>query len=187
MSRIKLSLVLNHPDRVGGLSFLSHKTNVFAVLALAHGTLLAGTLSTRVVLLGIPLTQFKVEIAVMVIFVLCLLLGPLLVFSLQLLQAKREGRREYGVLAERYGREFDLKWLRGGAPAQEPFIGSSDIQSLADLANSYNVVQTMRATLITKEAILRLAAATLVPIVPLLLTMMPLAEIVKKLVGILLK
>ena len=187
VSRIKLSLVPTHPDRVGGLSFLSHKTNAFAVLAVAHGTLLAGALSTRVVLLGTPLTQFKVEIAVMVIFVLCIILGPLLVFSPQLLQAKREGRREYGVLAERYVREFDLKWLRGGAPAREPFMGSTDIQSLADLSNSYTVVQTMRTALITKEAILQLAVATLVPIVPLLLTMMSLEEIVKKLVGILFK
>lgn len=123
----------------------------------------------------------------MVIFVLCIILGPLLVFSPQLLQAKREGRREYGVLAERYVREFDVKWLRGGAPAQEPFMGSSDIQSLADLSNSYAVVQTMRTALITKEAILKVAVVTIVPIVPLLLTMMSLEELVKKLVGMLLK
>ncbi len=187
VSRIKLSLVPTHPDRLAGLSFLSHKTNAFAVLAIAHGTLLAGTLSTRVVLLGTPLIQFKVEIAVVVTFVLCIILCPLLVFAPQLLQAKREGRREYGTLAERYVRAFDLKWLRGGAPARESFIGSSDIQSLADLANSYSLVQSMRIVPITKEAVLRLAVATLVPIVPLLLTMMSLEEIVKKLVGILLK
>ena len=56
VSRIKLSLVPTHPDRVGGLSILSHKTNAFAMLAVAHGTLLAGALSTRVILLGTPLT-----------------------------------------------------------------------------------------------------------------------------------
>jgi hypothetical protein len=187
VSRIELSLVPTHPDRLGGLSFLSHKTNAFAVLAIAHVALLAGYLSTRVVLIGTPLTQFKVEIAVMVTFVLCLILGPLLVFAPQLLQEKRNGRREYGALAQRYVREFDSKWLRGGAPVQEPFMGSTDIQSLADLSNSYNVVQTMRTVLISKEVVLRIAVATLVPIAPLLLTMMPLEELLKKLVGMLLK
>jgi hypothetical protein len=187
VSRIKLSLVPMHPDRVGGLSFLSHKTSAFAVLAVAHGTLLAGTLSTRLILLGVPLTQFKAEIAAMVIFILCIILCPLLVFSPQLIRAKREGRREYGVLAERYVRGFDLKWLRGNAPPKEPLMGSSDIQSLADLTNSYNVVQTMRTVLVTKEAFLLMAVATLVPIVPLLLTMMPLEQLVTKLLGILLK
>jgi hypothetical protein len=187
VSRIKLSLVPTHADRVGGLSFLSHKINSFVVLAIAHGTLLAGTLSTRVVLLGTPLIQFKEEIAVTVIFVLCLILSPLLVFTPELLQAKREGRRKYGVLMERYGREFDTKWLSANMHAREPLMGSPDIQSLADIANSYGVVQSMRAVLITKEAVLRLAVGTLVPVMPLLLTMMPLEELMKKLVGILLK
>jgi hypothetical protein len=89
-----------------------------------------------------------------------------------------------GTLAERYVREFDAKWLRGGARADEPFVGSGDIQSLADLGNSFEVVRTMRIAPITKEAILQLAAATLAPIVPLALTMMSLEELLKKLFGI---
>jgi len=49
-----------------------------------------------------------------------------LVFAPQLAQAKRTGNREYGTLAERYVREFDAKWVRGGATADEPFVGSGD-------------------------------------------------------------
>jgi hypothetical protein len=113
------------------------------------------------------------------------LLGPLLAFTLQLAQAKRTGLREYGTLAERYVREFDAKWVRGNAPVDEPLVGSADIQSLADLGNSYEVVRTMRLAPITRDAILLLGAATLVPIVPLLLTMMPLEELVRTLFGIL--
>jgi len=82
-------------------------------------------------------------------------------------------------------REFDAKWLRGAAPADEPFVGSADIQSLADLGNGYEVVRSMRVAPITKDAILQLGAATLVPIVPLLLTIMPLEELVKMLFGML--
>ena len=43
----------------------------------------------------------------------------------------------------------------------------------------------MRIAPVTKEAILQLAVATLAPIVPLVLTMMPLEELLKKLLGIL--
>ena len=93
--------------------------------------------------------------------------------------------REYGTLAGRYVREFDAKWLRGGAPADEPFVGSGDIQSLADLGNSYELVRTMRIAPITKNAILLLAAATLVPIAPLVLTMMPVDQLLQILFGIL--
>jgi hypothetical protein len=179
IARIELNLVPTHPDRIGGLSFLSDAVYAYAMLAVAQGALLAGPLANRIFFLGAALPQFKAEIAALVIFLLCVVLGPLLVFAPQLAQVKRQGLREYGTLAERYVREFDAKWLRGGAPADEPFVGSGDIQSLADLANSYDVVRTMRIAPITRDAILRLVAATLVPFVPLLLTMMPLEELVK--------
>ena len=185
VSRIDLSLVPTHPDRVGGLGFLANTVYAFTPLAVAHGAMLAGMIANRIFYLGAALPDFKIEIAVIVVFLLCIVLGPLLVFAPQLAQAKRTGNREYGTLAERYVREFDAKWLRGGAPADEPFVGSGDIQSLADLGNSFEVVRTMQIAPITRDAIIRLAAATLAPIVPLLLTMMPLEELLKKLFGIL--
>jgi hypothetical protein len=186
VSRIDLSLVPTHPDRVCGLGFLSNTVYAFTPLAVAHGGLLAGNIANRIFYLGAALPQFKIEIAVLVVFVLCMVLGPLLLFAPQLAEAKRTGNREYGTLAERYVREFDAKWLRGGAPIDESLVGSGDIQSLADLSNSFEVVRTMRIAPVTKEAVLRLAVATLVPLVPLALTMMPLEELLKKLIGIVL-
>jgi hypothetical protein len=185
VSRIELRLVPTHPDRVGGLGFLSNTVYAFTPLAVAHGALLAGMIANRIFYRGATLLDFKVEIAVMLLFLLCVVLGPLLVFAPQLAQAKRAGNREYGTLAQRYVREFDAKWLRGGAPAEEPLVGSGDIQSLADLGNSFEVVRSMRLAPVTKEAILQLAAATLVPVVPLALTMMSLEELLKRLFGIL--
>jgi hypothetical protein len=185
VSRIELSLVPTHPDRAGGLGFLSNIVFAFTLLAVAHGALLAGLIANRIFYVGAALPQFKVEIAVLAAFLLCVVLGPLLVFAPQLAQAKRIGLREYGTLAERYVREFDAKWLRGGASADEPLVGSGDIQSLADLTNSFDVVRTMQIAPITKDAVLRLLAATLAPIVPLALTMMPLEELLKTLFGIL--
>ena len=185
VSRIDLALVPTHPDRLGGLGFLAGIVNAFALLALAHGTLLAGQIANRIFYVGAALPQFKVEIALVVIFMLCLVFGPLLVFSLQLAQAKRIGLREYGTLAQRYVREFDTKWLRGGAPVDEALVGSGDIQSLADLGNSYEVVRSMRIAPVTRDAVVTLAVATLLPVVPLGLTMMPLEELIKTLVGVL--
>jgi hypothetical protein len=119
-----------------------------------------------------------------VLFLLCAVLGPLLVFAPQLSAARRKGLREYGTLAESYVREFDAKWLRAAAPTNERLVGSADIQSLADLANSYEVVRTMSFAPFSKGAILQLAAATLVPVAPLLLTMMPLDQLLKILFGL---
>ena len=185
VSRIELSLIPTHPDRLGGLGFLSKTVYAFGLLAVAHGTLLAGTLANRIFFLGTALTDYKMQIAVMVIFVLCIVLGPLMVFVPQLAQAKRTGLREYGTLAERYVREFDTKWLRGGVPPDEHLLGTGDIQSLADLGNSFEIVRTMHISPITKETILQIVLATMAPLVPLALTMMPLEELLKTLAGIL--
>ncbi len=185
VSRIELSLLPTHPDHLGGLSFISGQIYAFTVLAVAHGALLAGNLANRIFFLGAALPDFKVEIAVLVVFMMSVVLGPLLFFAPQLAQAKRKGSREYGVLAERYAREFDAKWLRGGAPANEPLLGSSDIQSLADLGNGFQVVREMRIVPIKRDDLLRLVGATLAPIVPLALTMMSLEELLKKLFGVL--
>ena len=185
VSRIELSLVATHPDQSGGLSFISGQIYAFSVLAVAHGALLAGNLANRIFFVGAALTQFKVEIASVVVFLLCVVLGPLLVFSPQLARVKRQGLREYGTLATRYVREFDAKWLRGGAAADEPLVGSGDIQSLADLAGSYEVVRTMHLVPIKRDDVLRLVVATLAPIVPLALTMMSFEELLKTLFGVL--
>ncbi|SDD82501.1 hypothetical protein SAMN05216345_11762 [Cupriavidus sp. YR651] len=185
VSRIKLSVIPTHPDRVGGLGFLSNTAHAFTLLLVAHGVMLAANLGNRILFLGAALPEFKIEITVMVIFLLAVVFGPLLVFAPQLAQAKRKGLNEYGTLAERYVREFDTKWLRGGVSAEEPLVGSSDIQSLADLGNSFEVVRGMRIAPITRDAILQLAAAVLIPVVPLALTMMPLEELLKHLFGLL--
>jgi hypothetical protein len=185
VSRINLSLVPTHPDRTGGLGFLSETVYAFIPLLIAHGVLLSGLIGNRIYHVGATLLNSKYEILILVIFLMCVVLGPLLVFAPQLAAAKRVGLREYGTLAERYVREFDAKWLRRGARADEPLVGSGDIQSLADLANSFEVVRGMRIAPFTKETILQLAAAMIVPVVPLLLTMMPFEELLKRLLGIL--
>jgi hypothetical protein len=184
VARLDLSLIPTHPDRVGGLGFLANTVYAFMPLAVAHGVLLAGLIADRIFYLGATLPEFKIEITILVVFLLGVVLGPLLVFAPQLAQAKRTGNREYGTLAERYVREFDAKWLRGGAPADEALVGSGDIQSLADLGNSFEVVRTMRLAPVTKEAIFQLAVATLAPLVPLALTMMSLEDLLKRLLGI---
>jgi hypothetical protein len=186
VSRIDLSLIPTHPDRVGGLGFLSNTAYAFVPLAAAHGAMLAGLIANRIFYQGAALLDFKAEAAVVLLFLLTLVFGPLLVFTPRLAEAKRTGLREYGTLAERYIRDFDDKWLRGGAPADEKLVGSADLQSLADLGSSYEVVRTMRAVPVTKEALFQLAAATLLPVVPLALTMMSLEDLLRKLFGILL-
>ena len=185
VSRLELNLVPTHPDRAGGLGFLSSVLFAFIPIAAGFGALLAGNLADRIFYAGAKLPDFKLQIAAGVVVLVFVFVGPLLVFAPRIAQAKRTGLLEYGVLAQRYVREFDAKWLREGAPADASPLGHEDIQSLADLANSFDIVRTMRTAPVAMQDILRLAIAALVPIAPLLLTVMPLEELVKLVFGLL--
>jgi hypothetical protein len=185
VSRLDLDLVPTHPDRTGGLGFLSGTLAAFVPLATAYGALLAGGLANRILHSGGKLPDFKWQIAAAVALLVAAVAGPLLVFGPRIARTKRKGRLEYSALAQRYVREYDAKWLRGGAPPDEPFVGSGDIQSLADLGNGYEVIQQMRAVPVSTKDATRLAAAALAPMVPLLLTMMPFEELLKLLFGLL--
>ena len=103
-----------HPDRVGGLGFLTNVVYAFTPILLAHGVLLAGLIADRIFFDGAKLPQFMVEIFGGVAVLVFLVLFPLMAFVGQLARVKRTGLGEYGGLAQRYVREFDAKWLRGG-------------------------------------------------------------------------
>ena len=185
VSRIELRPIATHPDRVAGLGFLSHTVYAFVPLLMAHGVLLSGMIAGRIFYADAMLLDFKVEIGVMVVFLMCIVLGPLLVFAPKLAALKRAAIREYGTLAQRYVREFDTKWLRGGAPAGAPLLGAADIQALADLDTTMNIVHSMRAAPITRDAIVRLSVSVLAPLLPLVLTMMSTEELLQRLLKIL--
>jgi len=180
VSRIELKIVPTHPDRCGGMGFLALVSYAFSPLLLAQGAMLAGVMANWIFYAGAKLPEFKLELVGLVAVMVFAVLGPLLVFSPKLVVAKRDGLREYGTLAQRYVREFDHKWLRGGAPTDEPLLGSADIQSLADMGGSFEVVQGMRAVPFGFRTVLELAVVTLLPVAPLLLTMFSLEELLQR-------
>ena len=185
VSRIELKLIPTHPDRCGGLGFLANVSAAFAPLLLGQSALLAGSIANQIFFVGAKLPQFQVEIFGLVVMMLFAVVGPLLVFIPVLARAKRVGLREYGSLAQRYVQDFDRKWLRGSVAPDEALLGSADIQSLADLGNSFEMVRGMRSVPFSREALLQLAVFALLPLVPLTLTMISLEELLGRLVKVL--
>ena len=158
VSRIDLQIRADASGSRGGLGFLGAVAYAFSPVLLAQGAMLAGMMASQIFYAGATLPEFKVELIGTGGLMVFAILGPMLVFGPKLEAAKRAGLREYGTLAQRYVREFDGKWLRGGAPADEPLIGSADIQSLADLGNSFEVVRGMRWVPFTAQTVLQLAS-----------------------------
>jgi hypothetical protein len=184
ISRMPLRLLAAHPDRFGGLGFLASVGYAYTLLAAAHGALAAGPIASRIFFAGATLTDFGSQIAGVVLLVLCLVLGPLLCFTPQLAAAKQAGLLAYGALAERHVRGFEAKWLRGAMPAEGGLLGSPDVSSQADLGTSCEVVRSMGIGPLSLQAVVSIVTATLAPIVPLGLTMIPMNDLLRKLLGI---
>jgi len=180
-SRLNLNLIPTHPDRACGLGFLAMSSTLYAPLIIAHGVVFSGLIANAIFYTGSILTNYIILIAGVVLFVELIVLGPLFAFSPNLLQAKRTGLREYGILASNYVEEFDNKWVRGGAADDERLMGNSDLQSLADLANSYQVIRDVRSVPFDKQTAFQILLFVIIPILPLVLTMIPLEELIKKL------
>jgi hypothetical protein len=183
-SRINLKLIPTHPDRCGGLAFLGKNAYVFGPILFAQGAMLAGVVASRVLYRGESLLSFKLQIGAFIGFFVLAILGPLLMYSPRLANVKRKGLVEYGLLAQRYVEGFEQKWIFQERTAGEELLGSADVQSLADLGNSYSMVREMRTVPFGLDDITRLAAATAAPLLPLLLTIFSPEELIMRLIKV---
>jgi hypothetical protein len=184
ISRLNLRLTAAHPDRAGGIGFLGKSSYAFAPILLAQGAVLAGLIASRVLYDGRGLLSFKMEAAGCIGFFVLLILGPLVMFTPQLEHAKSVGLAEYALLANRYVFGFEERWIGVGAPETSELLGTGDIQSLADLGNSYSVVREMRLVPFRLEDVTLLAGITAVPLLPLTLTIFSVEELLIRLIKI---
>jgi hypothetical protein len=83
--------------------------------------------------------------------------------------------------ASRYVSGFDSKWVSGAAADEEPLLGTPDLQSLADLANSIAIVRNMRAVPVGRRLVRDVVIVVLLPLLPLLLLKYPIADLATKL------
>jgi hypothetical protein len=182
LSRLDLRLVSTHPDRTGGLGYLEIAQGYFATEVFALAAVFSASFAEEVQFSGVSLDALVLPVTGTALLFAVILLAPLLVFAPRLLEAKLRGLREYWELAERYVSGFDAKWIRGEPRAIEDLLGTPDLQALADLGSSLEVVRGMRVVPFGLSLVSAFAVASLVPMAPLLLLKFPLADLLTWLV-----
>lgn len=182
VSRIDLDLIPTHPDRNAGLGFLGGSAYAYSPLLASFSAMSAGLVASRIFHQGASLPDFKLEIVSLVVVGMILVLGPLTVFAPQILAEKRLGMREYGVFASDLAREFDRRWLRNPDHDNLPLLGPDDISSLADFDHVSSVIRETRAVPFSRDTLLQLVWATLAPFAPLVFTMIPLEELLDRMI-----
>ena len=182
VSRLDLQLTPTHPDHAGGLGFLGWGLACFSTVVMAISAMFSSAIFYQILHNNESIESLKYHIILFVIIALIVLHAPLLVFVSRLSRCRFRGLLQFSSLVLRYDRAFEEKWIekRFGEPA-EPLLGSPDIQSLADIATSYEHVNDMRLIPFDMKGFLVLVAAAVLPLVPLIGTAVPLDEILSKL------
>src|SRR5215472_3414534 len=179
VSKLDLQLIPTHPDQAGGLGFLGETHRLYAVFIFAYAATASAVASREVLFDQVPIQSYKIPVAALIIIMLLLFLGPLFMFAPALLRTRRKGLHEYSTLGCKLGRLYDQKWAKGMTPVGESMLSTPDNSSLADYSRNYELVDRMRVFPFEPRTAVALALAGLIPMVPLLATVMPMEEIFK--------
>jgi hypothetical protein len=178
LSRFDLQLVATHPDRAAGLAFVSLGHTSFAQLGFAASCLVAGAVGTKILYEGASLLSFQWPLVVFVGLSVAFGIAPLAVFWRPLRMAKERGLIDYGSFCLRYAQDFQQRWI-GTKAGEKPIDAQDDIGPLADIGASFERVFTMQMLPLTLRDAVTFAIASLAPMLPLALTVMPLKDLLK--------
>jgi hypothetical protein len=181
LSRMKLKLVATHPDGHGGLGFLGLSPLGFVPIAFAAATVIGSTWRHQILHAGAHLRDFALSGGVLLAIVILVALGPLAFFVRDLTRLRRQGILQYGILAQIHSSDFHEKWILRRKGHEEEFLTAPESSSLADFGTSYENIEKMLPFPLDKGALMGLALAVAVPMLPVVLAEMPLSEVLKDL------
>lgn len=167
VSKLKLQLNSLHPDRAGGIGFLANSVYGLELFLMAHSFLLSGVILNLILNMNVTVWQFQTEIIMWLLILIFIPIFPTMFFVLPLARAKRNGTNAYSVVANRYVTEFRKKWIEDSG---SNILGTSDIQSLADLSNSFSISSNMQIIPLGKNTIFFVLIFTALPFFPLIFT-----------------
>jgi hypothetical protein len=181
LSRTNLKLVPTHPDQHGGLGFLGLTSAAFAPIAFSATAVIAATWRNEILYHGAHLTNFKLPAIVLVALFTLVALGPLAFFVPRLAVLRREGILEYGILGQLHSTEFHEKWILHRAGHETEFLVASESSTLNDYGDAYDKINNMSPFLVDKGGLYTLAAAVLIPALPMILAEIPIGVVLSDL------
>jgi hypothetical protein len=181
LSRMKLQLMVSHPDKHAGMGFLGMSTVAFGPVTFAVAAAVGATWRYQILYAGARLMSFKFPAIVLLVLVLLIAVGPLLFFVPKLAPLRRRGILQYGSLAHLHSSEFHDKWILHRRGHELEFLAAPEISSLTDLAASFQNIEAMKAVPLDKGSLVAPALAVVIPLLPALLAQIPLKVILKSL------
>ncbi|MGA9565286.1 MAG: hypothetical protein WBS19_07175 [Candidatus Korobacteraceae bacterium] len=182
-SKFNLRAVATHPDENGGLGFLGMTPLAFAPLAFATTIVIGATFRRAILHQGAHLNHFVLPAIVLAAIFLIMALGPLAFFVPRLAAVRRKGMLDYAILGQIQSTDFQEKWIVARVGNDAEFMGAPEISTLCDYGQAYEKIEDMKPFPIDKGALIGLALAVVIPALPTVVAEIPLAVILKQLLG----
>lgn len=179
IARFPLDLLPPHPDRCGGLGFLSLYPGVFSGFVFALSAVVATTVLKELRYVELSTVQLQWMLGGWLALIGLLFLGPVAVFVPALRAARERAMIDYGRLAHRHHHSFRRRWL-DVERSEDEMMGSPDPSSSSDLNALVSFAQEMRIYPIDRFAIVQLAVSAGLPLLVVALTQAPLLEVVRR-------
>ena len=179
LSRLRLNLPASHPDKTGGIGFLSDAQTKFGIVILAYGVSnVAPTVGYKLAFEGAALSVVSVwgSIAGFVVGAPLLFTIPLFMFTAQLHRAKRRAMELFQERSMDRALAFEEKWLRACSSGQYELMSGSDLAGLNALNMVYDRIHQMRVVPFDLRSFSELVGSALGPMVPLLPYLVDLPE-----------
>lgn len=187
VSRLRLNLVATHTDMAAGLGFLGVAHVSLSIFPFALSCVFSAELAFRVRFEGVDIPTLRSLAPLLLaylVFAEFVTFGPLLLFAPVLARARREGLRSYGMLVQRHNRLFHEKWIEQDGREREVPLGNPDMSSLVDLGSSFMIVRQMTIFPVGRAQLIQVAVIACLPGLPLALLVLPFAEILRLLAGV---
>lgn len=182
VSRLKLRLYPVHADYAGGLGFLGLEQATLKTIVFAMGCVLSGSFAQRMIFYeGVQHAELFAVAVLYVLLCLAVVFGPLLLFSPALFAVKYTEMHAYSLMTLEYNRHFADKWVEGQAYESPEILGTVDIQTLAALDTTLEIIRKMHPFPFTLRQMLSLVIVALVPMLPLVLIEIPVEELLEML------
>lgn len=167
VTKNRLRVIATHPDKTGGLGFVSEAQTSFGAAIFAFGcSIIAATIIHKIKIEGADFSDFSMwgpalgfVIGAPLMFVL-----PLLMFTKHLARAKRRAKELFDHQASEAALVFEQQWLIDHQQDEKSQILGGYLSGISNLTRAYEIVESMRVVPFDTRSFFELVGSAVGPI-----------------------
>lgn len=183
ISKLPLSIVPTHPDRVGGLGFLEQIPAAFSLVVLAIASVIASSWAHEVAYHHVDVLSLKAAMILAALILLVIFLAPFMVFAPVLGKIRKQALLDYGSIVSRHGDLVRRRWVLGEKLQDDAMLKAPELGCVADAGVIYENAKAMRAMPLGKTAVAAVLIPIVIPFICVLVIQIPFKTILGQLLG----